>query len=102
MTNQGIKTTAVPGPPTTATVDNPMCTCCTPQQPLEPLEEKNKYRCPVTGKEYTFDPAEGVVRPAAAATQRQNVETTRREEGFFPQAPTAEAVRQVDPSDGFA
>lgn len=103
MPDENVRTTAVPGPPTTTTVDDPMCTCCTPQQPLEPMEPgKNEYRCPVTGLKYTFDPAEGVVQPVQAATRSSRTETTSREGGFYPEAPSREEVRRVDPSDPFA
>jgi hypothetical protein len=91
------RTTAVPGPPTTGTVDNPMCTCCTPQQPLEPIE-KTQYQCPVTGLKYTFDPAEGVPRRAESSAQGA---TTQRE-GIYPSAPPREEIRTVNPEDPFA
>lgn len=94
------RTTAVPGPPTTGTVDNPMCTCCTPQQPLEPpTDGKTEYTCPVTGLKYTFDPAEGVARRAEGSVQ--NTGTTQRE-SMYPTTPPREEVRRVNPEDPFA
>lgn len=95
-----IRTTATPGPPTTTTLDNPTCTCCTPQQPLEPpADGKSEYACPVTGLKYNFDPAEGVVR-RAENTSTKNVEAAGT--SMYPQAPPREQVRTVNPQDPFS
>lgn len=101
--NSATRTTAVPGPPTTGTIDNPLCTCCTPQQPLEPPENGGtQYICPVTALKYTFDPAEGIARKVEEASQQTNTSVTGRETGFYPQAPPREEIRTVNPSDTFS
>ena len=101
-----MKTTDQPGPITTGTIDNPMCQCCEPTQPLEPPQgTKQFYRCPVTGKKYSFDPAEGVVREQAAATRETQTEVRDNRSSdpdFMPRTPSRGEQRQIDPSDTFA
>ena len=99
------RTTANPGPPSTTTLDTPMCTCCKPAQPLMPPDTgQTEYECPVTGQKYVFDPAEGVARQVAVTRQTQTIETSvpNRVEDLFPRSPEREEIRTVNPEEPFA
>ncbi|MDO8669513.1 MAG: hypothetical protein Q7K65_04425 [Candidatus Buchananbacteria bacterium] len=87
---------------TTGTADNPNCTCCAPPQPLEPpANNEQTWTCPVTGKKYEYDPADGSVqRVPDRPVNRQVIET--EDDGLFPKPPTREEVRRVNPQDPFA
>lgn len=94
---------------TSGTIDNPKCTCCTPPTYLEPPSEANPYWvCPMTGKEYSYDPGEGIAREVAgsAATANQRVNPRREsneEDDLIPHNPDRNEHRQVDPTrDKFA
>lgn len=87
---------------TTGTTDNPNCTCCTPVQPLEPPTGNERYyTCPVTGKKYEYDPADGAVQEVSnRPVNRQVIQS--EDDGLFPKPPTREEVRRVNPQDPFA
>jgi hypothetical protein len=76
---------------TIAVDDEPMCTCCTPPQPLEAASE-GYYLCPVTAKRYEYDLAVG---GAARQSRRANVTTEGRTD-FFPGGNGSEAPRTID------
>ena len=87
---------------TTGTTDNPNCKCCNPTQPLEPPSGNERfYTCPVTGKKYEYDPADGAVAEVSDhPVDRQVIQTEG--DGLFPQQPTRDAIRKVNPQDPFA
>lgn len=86
----------------TGTTDNPKCTCCTPPQPLEPpANNQSVWTCPVTGKKYEYDPADGIVQPVSdRPVDRQVAET--EDDGLFPKSPTRDEARRVNPQEPFA
>lgn len=87
---------------TTGTTDNPNCTCCTPPQPLEtPSGNQRFWVCPVTGKKYEYDPADGAVQEVSDRPVDRQVITTP-DDGLYPKAPTQRELRTVNPSDPFA
>ena len=100
--------------PTTGTVDNPKCTCCNPANFLEPPTAGNaNWVCPVSGKEYSYDPGEGVAREVDPTTAQANAQTENPDrqpssgvmddDDLRPYHPGRETRRSVDPtSDKFA
>ena len=86
----------------TGTTDSPNCTCCAPPQPLEPPSGNQQlWTCPVTGKKYEYDPANGEVQEVSnRPVDRQVLETEA--DGLFPKPPTREEARRVNPQEPFA
>ena len=65
------------------------------------MNNQTTWTCPVTGKKYEYDPADGSVQEVSdRPVDRQVVET--EDDGLFPKPPTREAVRRVNPQDPFA
>lgn len=79
---------------TVAVDDEPMCTCCTPAQPLE-ATEGGQYICPVTAKRYEYDPALGGAAKQVGQSQRAGTTTVGRAD-FFPGDGAGEAPRTID------
>ena len=90
------------------TIDNPKCTCCNPAVYLEPpADGEANWTCPMTGKKYSYDPGEGVVRevggPNVSVNQTVNPRREAVDDDLIPHSPNRGERRQVDPNqDKFA
>lgn len=84
---------------TTVVTENPKCVCpeCGPHyQPL--LKDGEAWKCPVSGKKYSYDPAEGVPHLIGVETTTvRQPDPEKEEEDFIPQSRRGEQ-RQIDPA----
>lgn len=103
MTTERFDFEEQPVVPNTSDTDNPKCTCCEPPNYLEPpMGGRGNWICPRTGFEYSYDPAEGTPHRVSRAREERDSGTRTSDQDFFPQTPSRERMREVNPREPFA